>query len=100
MLAHTSVYTASAPATASMGSLTIRQAAKILGLAPSTLHRCLNDGFYRRRAAYSRRTVADPNDRGTESAFCRGGTSRLLAYAKDGVATGQTLRLRSVRAPP
>jgi hypothetical protein len=24
---------------------TIRQAAKILGLAPSTLHRCLNDGF-------------------------------------------------------
>ncbi|MBM4083488.1 MAG: recombinase family protein [Planctomycetes bacterium] len=25
--------------------VTIRQAAKILGLAPSTLHRCLNDGF-------------------------------------------------------
>jgi DNA invertase Pin-like site-specific DNA recombinase len=34
------------PAEPPTGELvTIRQAAKILGLAPSTLHRCLNDGF-------------------------------------------------------
>ena len=34
------------PAEPPVGELvTIRQAAKILGLAPSTLHRCLNDGF-------------------------------------------------------
>ena len=34
------------PAEALEGELvTIRKAAKILGLAPSTLHRCLNDGF-------------------------------------------------------
>ncbi len=34
------------PAQSLTGELvTIRQAAKILGLAPSTLHRCLNDGY-------------------------------------------------------